>query len=187
MLLAEFDPQKNVNCIQVVQTKELAEYLSKDSDENIVFVAQESLTPEAKTALENFVNAALMQRTNCKVLEQQTVFTKEYVLVKMQDESKDNFTFAFVLHRAANKNLEFIEMVDVFLPVKFVPDFIDTLKSFAKKNKTAAGAKLERCVAEVTQKNIDAFKKKHGREPTKKERQNLESSAWAICRKSVGE
>lgn len=51
---------------------------------------------------------------------------------------------------------------------------------------TSAPAKLERCVREVTNKKVADFRAKNGRAPNKKERNAMISSAWAICRSSLG-
>jgi hypothetical protein len=48
-----------------------------------------------------------------------------------------------------------------------------------------APAKLDRCVREVTDKRVAEFRKKNDRAPNKKEMQDIVSSAWAICRKSL--
>lgn len=49
-----------------------------------------------------------------------------------------------------------------------------------------APPKLDRCVKEVVRKMIQRFNKKNKREPNKKERRDIISSAFAICRKSTG-
>ena len=54
-----------------------------------------------------------------------------------------------------------------------------------KYDSATAPAKLDRCVREVTKKRVAEFKKKKGRTPNRKEMQDIVSSAWAICRKSL--
>ena len=52
--------------------------------------------------------------------------------------------------------------------------------------KSSSGAKLDSCVSQVKKSEIDKFVKDNGREPTAEEKKNMESSAFAICTKSVG-
>ena len=46
-------------------------------------------------------------------------------------------------------------------------------------------SKLDRCVRQVYDKLVQDFKGKYQREPDETERADLESRAWAICRKSL--
>lgn len=48
-----------------------------------------------------------------------------------------------------------------------------------------APPKLDRCVKEVVKKMVKEFRQKNNRAPNKKERQEMTSSAFAICNKSV--
>ncbi len=52
-------------------------------------------------------------------------------------------------------------------------------------NKTTAPPKLDRCVKDVSKRMIDKFKNNKGRSPNKKERQEITSSAFAICTKTL--
>jgi len=46
--------------------------------------------------------------------------------------------------------------------------------------------KLERCIRKVTRSEIKKFVKEHGRQPNEKERKEINSKAWRICRAATG-
>jgi len=53
--------------------------------------------------------------------------------------------------------------------------------------KVEAPAKLDRCVKQVYKKLVKKYKEKNGKAPSEKAKDKLRSSAWAICRKQLGE
>lgn len=70
---------------------------------------------------------------------------------------------------------------------------LDNIENITKKNitdavfyKVTAPAKLDRCVKQVFQSLVRRFKKRTGKEPSKKQKDKMRSSAWAICRKQLG-
>ena len=56
------------------------------------------------------------------------------------------------------------------------------------RDKTTAPATLDRCVKRVKEKLVSEYKKKHGgKAPGKDKMKDIVSSAWAICKKSLGQ
>lgn len=96
-----------------------------------------------------------------------------------------------ILSRARDRNNNIIGESQVLNTISAVINYFSTpeevnVASLNKIFQTIAPQKLERCVRDVEKSLIAKFRKKHNRAPNTKERKDLTSSAWAICRKSTG-
>jgi hypothetical protein len=149
--------------------------------------------------MERFQNA-IIGKTQAKVLGIDKLGSVDFVTLKLGDNEDFPFTIMMDIARDAENKPVQVRILNSSLPVEILKDFAKFLGQIAKEGKAVANAseeelqiaeeaikkaeapaKLDRCVADVMTKKLKKFRQDKGRGPTKKERQEMESSAFAIC------
>lgn len=165
----------------------------------ICLCSVDQLTDYGKDFIMDTFIDAIHGKVTAKVISVDKVGQVDLVAVRLGDNEEFPFTIAVEIHRDGDGSPQIIRMLNEALPVEILPDFAEFLDNLAKErksessidkwdylrqeiDKTEAPAKLDRCVADVMKQKVKDFRKRNGRAPNKKERQEMESSAFSICR-----
>lgn len=154
-----------------------------DSGKSITLFASESdFTNEGKAYIKQLMEGLQSDKVDANV-KLMKMGTKEMVALDF-----GNQMFHMVLVKDGEDNPKSVLFDSYELKTENLKGLVDYLASIkASQEKTDAGAKFERCVADVLSKKVEKFKKDNGRSPTAKEKAKMKSSSFAICTTSVGQ
>lgn len=157
----------------------------------IALCSVEDLTEVGKKFLKQKFDDAIAGKAVAKIQSIDKLGSRELMELKLGDDNEFPFFVLLEVFRDSNDKVQGIELFNHRLPVDTFKDIAKFLRDLAKegpeKSKSSdsdpeaavAGAKLERCVAKVKKQLTD----KASKPISDKKRKEIESSAFAICRK----